>query len=290
MAVSREDVLKLVKPHRGQGDGLCDGQGGKPRKYYNKYNKKNKNNKNKHLVSSVGSLVAKDQKTDHKPSEEIIKNQKPLEKDNNNLAEKKKEKDDLSQDWITNEEIIKASVQLYKNPRTRTSGERKILKLQFETKDEGYIDYIATLSTSDSSLRRFSNTISKENQQLVIEVAQRMKKLIKEKSPKHKAYIGKFRETSGDLFVEGSRGNMPIEEATIGIVWYDPIEHNWQFYIFFQNWDHGGRFETEGITQKQKDTNMTGMYIYYPEMKIKKLSRTERRRQARLIRENKNET
>jgi len=278
MAINKENSSILTTTAGGLRDGLCDGQGDglcdKSRKYYNKYNKKNKNNKNNVIIPSVESLSAKSQKTEGSP----------LEKNNNNLKEKKKEKDvsHANPDWITKEEVIKATVQLYKNPRTRKSKERHILKLQIESKIEGYIDYIATLTTSASSLARFGNTISKKNKELVLEVAQRMKTLIKAKHPRSKVYIGKFRETSGDLFVEGSKGNMPIEEATIGVVWYDTIEHNWQFYIFFQEWDHGGRFETGGLTQKQIDTNMTGMYIYYPELKIKKLSRTERRRQKRL--------
>lgn len=277
MSLTKSDVLKLVRTPGGQGDGVedghRDGQTAKPRKYYNKYNKENKDNKHKAFSPSVESLIAKSQKKDLNPSEEIIKD-----------FEKKKETEIVSHDdgWMALEEIKQASVQLYHNPKTRVNKERKIVKLQIESKVYGYIDYIATLTTNTSSLHRFNDKISDEHRILVLEEAVEWKKRIKSACPKSRAYLGKFRESSGETFEEGTKGNMPIEEATIAIVWYDTGSHNWQFRILFQNWKHTGIFESDQLTEKQKETNMVGKYMYYPEMKMTKLSVTERRRQGLL--------
>ena len=275
MTVTRAEVLKLVRTARGHQDGHQDGHPAKPRKYYNKYNKENKDNKHNVFTSSVGSPAAQVQKKDLNPSEEIIKD-----------FEKKKETEIVSYgdeiDWLKVSEIKQASVQLYLNQKTRRTKERRIIKLQIETPLDGYVDYIATLTNNTDSLNRFNDRITEKHREMVLQEAATWKAAIKADHPRSKVYIGKFRETSGDSFTEGLKGNMPIEEATIAIVWYDTIHHNWQFHILFQNWIHNGTFETDQLTEKQKETNMIGKHMYYPELRMKKLSRTERRRQARL--------
>ncbi len=262
------DILQLI--HRDPCDTPCDTPCDKPYIYYNKENKNNKENKYNELISSSELPSVKDQSQDQnkraRPQEEVF---------DSGLTFGNVTPDQIG--WQTVEDIEKATIQYYVNPRTRKQKkETRNLKLQIESKSEGYIDYTARLNKDITSLKRFSSNVSLKHQEEIIDNARNIKEQILFDYPGSTVYMGKFKE-------KGEWTNKPhsgaIEEGTLGIVWFDHSSKNWRFFIIFQYWIEKGMMSKE-ISKSQQNTNMIAQYIYYPQLKMSKLSRTERRRAA----------
>lgn len=273
------EILKLVEEHRNSlCDGVSDTLSQKAYKHYNKYNKENKDNKDNVLASL--RCAASPEEQDQKKSKRHIEGTTAPDREEGSVP--CAAQDSVSKNgWLQQEEVQKASVQYFKNKRTRTSTRAKEdctrnIKVQFQIDNE-YVSFIATVIKGATAIKRFSDNVDIKLQQSVITEAEELVEAIKEQHPKSVIYLGKFREVSSRGFVEGNSFKAPIEEGTLGVLWYDESDHAWNCYIHFQHVKIHGVFSKE-ITEKQKATNMVGEFIWYPDIKVKKKSWTERRR------------
>ena len=261
----------------------CDTPRDKVDKYYNKHNKYNKENKNNDFASHLCATPSS--ASPLKDTAKDIDTATHRDRDTETGLALSEEKDSVSASnpelgWQTAEDVEQAVIQYYVNPRTRKQKkETRNLKCQIKSKADGYIDFVARLSTSITSIKRFGDNVSEAHQQQVVQQAKALKEKILFEYPGSKVYMGKFKEAG--VWTDGKSSMGAIEEGTLGIVWYDHSANTWRYFIMFQHWVDAGAM-TKDLSEKQKGSNMIAQHIYYPAPKMKNLSRTERRRQKLL--------
>jgi len=269
------EILQLVQANRVDPcDTHCDAPCDKVDKYYNKENKYNKHNSSATPLCETSSEEQSKEQEIH--TEEDIDSGSPLESVS-------AAPDELG--WQTEEDVLQASIQYYVNPRTRKNKkETRNLKLQIKSKADGYLDFTARLNKDITSLKRYGTNVSAKHQEQIFEYAMQAKEQILYDFPGSVVYMGKFKESGNWITDKAQLG--AIEEGTLGIVWFDHSAKLWRYLIMFQHW-MSGDVMSKDLKESQRCTNMIAQHIYYPDLKMKKLSRTQRRRAALLAEKDK---
>lgn len=266
--IAIEDYLGKSRAAAGQKQGSRKN----PVNNYNKDNKNNKNNKN----NCDESLSVCSPSAESKSTEKHIEASKDTQrKDFESTAlPEKRDSVSASRTWLADNMIEQAVIQLFFNAEGRT---KHNLKIQLKMHGQ-YIEFICSLTTDLHNFRKFGNHIAQEHQAEIINQALDVREKLKsmQASQKKNVYMGKFRESSGNSYLEGQCYMMPIESRTLGIVWYDNLEHKWNVAIQFHDLQIESSMSADGLTDKQKSVGIKCQHVYYPAIKFKRKSWTER--------------
>lgn len=232
---------------------------------YNKDNKQNKNNKN-NCDEPLSLCAASPKNKASEITEDSLVEQTALDRERDNVSAPPK--------WLSDNMIEQAVIQLFFNAEGRN---KHNLKMQIKVQAQ-YVEFICSLTTELSNFRKFGSHIAQkyvdEITRQALDVRGKLKAM--QTSQKKNVYIGKFRESSGNAYLEGEHYMMPIEARTLGIVWYDNIEHRWNVAIQFHNIQIESSMTAEGLTDKQKSVGIKCQYVHYPDIKFKRKSWTDR--------------